>query len=66
MTAIDIDEPSNANSDIRYRILSQDPKFPSSPLFEINPITGTIRVNAGGLDREVRILFHYTKIIFHL
>ncbi|XP_034464195.1 cadherin-1-like isoform X1 [Hippoglossus hippoglossus] len=52
VVAIDLDEPGNANSDIRYRIVSQDPKFPSGPLFEINPNTGAIRVNARGLDRE--------------
>uniref|UniRef100_A0A8D3CNX2 Cadherin-1 n=1 Tax=Scophthalmus maximus TaxID=52904 RepID=A0A8D3CNX2_SCOMX len=52
VVAIDIDEPGNANSDVRYTILSQDPVLPSSPLFEINPVTGAIRVNAGGLDRE--------------
>ncbi|KAG7512286.1 B-cadherin-like isoform X2 [Solea senegalensis] len=51
-TATDIDEPGNANSDIRYRLLSQDPELPSSPLFAINPVTGAIRVSAGGLDRE--------------
>ncbi|XP_068424338.1 B-cadherin [Clinocottus analis] len=50
--ATDIDEPNTANSDIRYRILSQDPLFPSDNLFIINPVTGGIRVNAGGLDRE--------------
>ncbi|XP_040034112.2 cadherin-1 isoform X2 [Gasterosteus aculeatus] len=50
--ATDLDEPNNDNSDIRYRIQSQDPTLPSDPLFAINPITGVIRVNAGGLDRE--------------
>ncbi|XP_060943717.1 cadherin-1-like [Limanda limanda] len=50
--ATDMDEPGNANSIVRYRILSLDPVFPSGPLFAINPITGAIRVNARGLDRE--------------
>nr|XP_040034102.1 cadherin-1-like [Gasterosteus aculeatus aculeatus] len=50
--ATDFDEPNSDNSDIRYRILSQDPTLPSDPLFAINPITGVIRVNAGRLDRE--------------
>nr|XP_040034107.1 B-cadherin-like isoform X1 [Gasterosteus aculeatus aculeatus] len=50
--ATDLDEPNNDNSDIRYSILSQDPTLPSDPLFAINPVTGVIRVNAGGLDRE--------------
>lgn len=52
--ATDADEPNNDNSDIRYSILSQDPKLPTDNLFAINPVTGAIRVNAGGLDREVR------------
>lgn len=54
--ATDADEPGNHNSDIRYRILSQDPELPSDQLFEIQPQTGAIRVNIGGLDREVRVL----------
>uniref|UniRef100_A0A4W6G5Q7 Cadherin-1 n=1 Tax=Lates calcarifer TaxID=8187 RepID=A0A4W6G5Q7_LATCA len=33
-------------------ILSQTPQFPSDNLFEINPVTGVIRVNNSGLDRE--------------
>ncbi|KAG7214393.1 hypothetical protein INR49_023104, partial [Caranx melampygus] len=40
------------NSDIRYSILSQTPQLPSDYLFDINPVSGVIRVNAGGLDRE--------------
>ena len=56
VVAIDLDERNNANSDVRYRILSQDPVLPGGPVFAINPNTGAIRVNAGGLDREVRIL----------
>ncbi|GLD73414.1 protocadherin Fat 4-like protein [Lates japonicus] len=50
--ATDDDEPNSANSDIRYRILSQTPQLPSDNLFVINPVTGVIRVNDGGLDRE--------------
>ncbi|XP_040905172.1 protocadherin Fat 4-like [Toxotes jaculatrix] len=52
VTATDADEPNNDNSDIRYRIISQEPQLPSNNLFEINPVTGAIRVSAGGLDRE--------------
>ncbi|XP_070834244.1 B-cadherin-like [Chaetodon trifascialis] len=52
VTATDADEPNNDNSDIRYRILSQDPELPSDDLFDINPVTGFIRVNVGRLDRE--------------
>ncbi|XP_034537164.1 B-cadherin-like [Notolabrus celidotus] len=48
----DLDQPNTDNSDIRYRILSQDPVLPSDNLFVINSHTGAIRINAGGLDRE--------------
>lgn len=57
--ATDADEPNNYNSDLRYRILSQDPALPNDRLFEIQPITGAITVNAVGLDREVRDLKTY-------
>uniref|UniRef100_A0A3Q1ES60 Cadherin-1 n=1 Tax=Acanthochromis polyacanthus TaxID=80966 RepID=A0A3Q1ES60_9TELE len=50
--ATDLDQPNNDNSDIRYRILSQEPQLPSASLFVINPVNGVIRVNSGRLDRE--------------
>lgn len=56
VVATDDDEPNNYNSDIRYAILNQEPKLPSDNMFVINPVTGVIRVKAGGLDREVRPL----------
>ncbi|XP_078129366.1 cadherin-1-like isoform X2 [Sander vitreus] len=52
VVATDIDQPNTDNSDIRYRLMSQDPQLPSDFMFVINPVTGVIRVNAGGLDRE--------------
>uniref|UniRef100_A0A7N6BFY0 Cadherin-1 n=1 Tax=Anabas testudineus TaxID=64144 RepID=A0A7N6BFY0_ANATE len=52
VTATDADEPNTDNSDIRYRIISQHPQLPSDFLFVINPVTGVIRVNTPGLDRE--------------
>ncbi|XP_074532655.1 cadherin-1-like [Halichoeres trimaculatus] len=52
VNATDADQPNTDNSDIRYRILSQDPMLPADNLFAINSHTGAIRVNAGGLDRE--------------
>lgn len=53
--ATDLDEPGNANSDINYKILNQDPQQPKGNMFEINPKSGVIRVNSDGLDREVRL-----------
>ncbi|XP_078101977.1 cadherin-1-like isoform X2 [Sander vitreus] len=52
VVATDIDQPNTDNSDIRYRLISQEPTLPSDFLFVINPVTGVIRVNASGLDRE--------------
>lgn len=54
MNATDADAPNTDNSDIRYRIISQDPPSPADGMFAINSVTGGIRVNAIGLDREVR------------
>lgn len=54
--ATDADEPGNMNSEIRYKILSQDPPLPMSHMFSINPVTGAISVNGAGLDREVGYL----------
>lgn len=53
--ATDADQENTDNADIRYKIMSQDPKMPAANLFVINPVNGAIRVNAGGLDREVRL-----------
>uniref|UniRef100_A0A4W5K6J9 Cadherin domain-containing protein n=1 Tax=Hucho hucho TaxID=62062 RepID=A0A4W5K6J9_9TELE len=52
VTATDADEEGSANSDVRYTIISQEPPLPSPDMFVINPVTGGIRVNAPGLDRE--------------
>ncbi|XP_028459535.1 B-cadherin isoform X2 [Perca flavescens] len=52
VVATDLDQPDSDNSDIRYRLMSQEPKLPSDFLFVINSVTGVIRVYAGGLDRE--------------
>ncbi|XP_039893082.1 cadherin-1-like [Simochromis diagramma] len=50
--AKDDDEPNTDNSELRYRILNQDPPLPTDNMFEINPVTGSIRVTGKGLDRE--------------
>ncbi|XP_072527114.1 B-cadherin-like [Salminus brasiliensis] len=52
VTATDADDPNSANADIRYSIISQNPQQPNPSLFDINPVTGGIRVKSGGLDRE--------------
>uniref|UniRef100_A0A3B1JRW6 Cadherin domain-containing protein n=1 Tax=Astyanax mexicanus TaxID=7994 RepID=A0A3B1JRW6_ASTMX len=52
VTATDGDDPETDNADIRYSIISQDPPQPDPHMFAINSITGGIRVNSDGLDRE--------------
>lgn len=59
ITATDADNLNTDNADIRYSIVSQIPAEPHPNIFEINPVSGVIRVNADGLDREVS-----TQIIF--
>uniref|UniRef100_A0A3P9KBW1 Cadherin domain-containing protein n=1 Tax=Oryzias latipes TaxID=8090 RepID=A0A3P9KBW1_ORYLA len=50
--ATDADEPGNDNSDIRYTILSQEPKPLSDSMFTIDTNNGAIMVEGFGLDRE--------------
>ncbi|XP_066510276.1 B-cadherin-like [Hoplias malabaricus] len=52
VTATDADDPTTDNADIRYSIISQNPVEPSPNMFDINPVTGAIRVQTDGLDRE--------------
>ncbi|XP_066512625.1 uncharacterized protein [Hoplias malabaricus] len=52
VTATDADDPNTENADIRYSIFSQNPVKPNPNMFNINPVTGAIRVSADGLDRE--------------
>ncbi|XP_066511038.1 uncharacterized protein [Hoplias malabaricus] len=52
VTATDADEPNSDNADIRYSIISQTPTEPHPKMFDINPVTGGIRVAANGLDIE--------------
>uniref|UniRef100_A0A3B1IJG7 Cadherin domain-containing protein n=1 Tax=Astyanax mexicanus TaxID=7994 RepID=A0A3B1IJG7_ASTMX len=63
VTATDGDDPETDNADIRYSIISQDPPQPDPHMFAINSITGGIRVNSDGLDREVRNYPEYTLLI---
>ncbi|XP_066512626.1 cadherin-2-like [Hoplias malabaricus] len=55
VTATDADDPNTDNADIRYSIFSQNPVEPNPNMFNINPVTGAIRVSAESLDREVRL-----------
>ncbi|MCI4393222.1 hypothetical protein PGIGA_G00154890 [Pangasianodon gigas] len=52
ISATDADDPKTENANIRYSIISQDPALPQPNMFEINPISGEIQVNAEGLDRK--------------
>ncbi|KAI7814012.1 hypothetical protein IRJ41_006177 [Triplophysa rosa] len=61
VTATDADDPNTDNGDVRYKIISQDPPLPSPDMFDINTITGGIRVIGTGLDREK--FFIYSLLI---
>ncbi|XP_056090761.1 cadherin-1-like, partial [Rhinichthys klamathensis goyatoka] len=52
VTATDADDPDTYNGIVSYAIVKQDPEMPKPDLFTINPVTGGIRVNALGLDKE--------------
>uniref|UniRef100_A0A8C6USH9 Cadherin-1 n=1 Tax=Neogobius melanostomus TaxID=47308 RepID=A0A8C6USH9_9GOBI len=52
--ATDADQEGTSNAAVHYRIMNQEPKSPADDMFTINPVNGFIRVNAKGLDREVR------------
>ncbi|XP_035982523.1 B-cadherin-like isoform X2 [Fundulus heteroclitus] len=52
VVATDADDPRTDNGIIRYKIISQQPEEPSKSMFIINPVSGGIRVDAAGLDRE--------------
>ncbi|XP_072293448.1 B-cadherin-like [Eucyclogobius newberryi] len=52
VTATDADQEGTTNALIQYKILDQEPKFPTPDMFTINPVNGFIQVNAQGLDRE--------------
>ncbi|XDV17313.1 hypothetical protein PO909_023193 [Leuciscus waleckii] len=62
VTATDADDQeSTDNGVISYSIVKQDPELPKQNLFTINSVTGGIRVNALGLDREA--FSRYTVLI---
>ncbi|ROL48295.1 B-cadherin [Anabarilius grahami] len=52
VTATDADDPETDNAVIRYSIVKQEPESPNPNMFEINSVTGGIRVNSLGLDKE--------------
>ncbi|KAK2914233.1 hypothetical protein QQF64_029786 [Cirrhinus molitorella] len=52
VTATDADDPSYNNGIVNYKIVSQEPKFPNENMFDINILSGAIRVREPGMDRE--------------
>lgn len=53
--ATDADEPNHKNSQIGFKIVSQDPSHPQA--FRIDPATGEVRTTTYNLDREVFFVF---------
>lgn len=62
ISATDADDPNTDNADIRYSIITQTPPEPSASMFEIDPISGVIRVNAEGLDSKVKSQIRFLNI----
>ncbi|KAK7175677.1 hypothetical protein R3I93_000057 [Phoxinus phoxinus] len=52
VTATDADDPLTNNGIVSYSIVKQDPELPKPNMFTINSVTGGIRLNALGLDKE--------------
>uniref|UniRef100_A0A8C1Z5K6 Cadherin-1 n=1 Tax=Cyprinus carpio TaxID=7962 RepID=A0A8C1Z5K6_CYPCA len=52
VTATDADDPETNNGIVSYVIVSQEPQFPKPNMFDINILSGTIRVREPGMDRE--------------
>lgn len=64
VSATDADDPKTYNADIGYSILGQIPAEPNPNMFAINPVSGAIRVNADGLDREVSVQITFLTSYF--
>uniref|UniRef100_A0A8C1APH5 Cadherin-1 n=1 Tax=Cyprinus carpio carpio TaxID=630221 RepID=A0A8C1APH5_CYPCA len=52
VTATDADDPETHNGVVYYTFVSQEPPFPKPNMFDINIVSGTIRVRETGMDRE--------------
>uniref|UniRef100_A0A672MGX6 Cadherin-1 n=1 Tax=Sinocyclocheilus grahami TaxID=75366 RepID=A0A672MGX6_SINGR len=52
VTATDADDPETYNGIVNYAIVSQEPPFPKANMFDINILSGTIRVREPDMDRE--------------
>ncbi|KAK9972667.1 hypothetical protein ABG768_025956 [Culter alburnus] len=63
VTATDADDPDTDNGVIRYSIIKQDPESPNANMFQINSVTGGIRVNSLGLDREKWSKYTLTVVV---
>lgn len=54
MTATDRDEKDTLHTELKYRMVSQDPvSLQHSKMFDVNRDTGAISLAFPGLDREV-------------
>ncbi|XP_030060324.1 cadherin-16 isoform X3 [Microcaecilia unicolor] len=53
VSAEDADDPNSSNSDIYYKIISQEPRMPSSVMFHINEKTGMITLQNAELKTNI-------------
>ncbi|KAK2914232.1 hypothetical protein Q8A67_002631 [Cirrhinus molitorella] len=55
VTATDADDPETGNGMVNYKIISQEPQLPKPNMFDINILSGTIRVREPGMDRKITV-----------
>ncbi|XP_043843747.1 cadherin-16 [Dromiciops gliroides] len=64
LSATDGDEPGTANSDLRYRILSQTPAQPSPDMFQLEARTGGLALSVkGSSGLDPTIVSHYQLLV---
>ncbi|MBN3299440.1 CAD16 protein, partial [Amia calva] len=68
--ATDLDDPNTANADLRYSLVDQSPRIPSSKMFQIDDLTGEVLtavslcvLGASTLNSEVCSLYNLTVMV---
>nr|XP_033799122.1 cadherin-16 isoform X2 [Geotrypetes seraphini] len=66
VSAEDADDPNTSNSDIYYKIISQEPQMPSSVMFHINEKTGMITLQNPELKTNIAKQYSLRITAFNL